>query len=98
MYKDLISYQLAENISEEHLIKVASEVYEGWMKKQPGFLGWELNKNSNGSYTDIVSWESKEAAKASEKEMGNIPNGADWWACYKEGSISSENLTQLAEF
>jgi hypothetical protein len=67
-------------------------------KKQPGFISWEINKNSNDSYTDIVSWESKDAAKASEKEMVNIPNAGDWFACYIEGSISSQNLTKLGKF
>lgn len=98
MYKDLISYELAENISEEQLLKVAGQIVNDWMKKQPGFISWEINQNSNGSYTDIVTWESKEAAKASEKDMVNIPNAGDWYACYKKGSISSQNLTSVATF
>jgi hypothetical protein len=32
MYKDLISYELAENISEQHLIKVAGKIAEDWTK------------------------------------------------------------------
>ena len=98
MYKDLISYKLAENITEEHLVKAAKQVVDNWMKKQPGFISWELNTNSNGSFTDIVTWQNKDDAKASEIDMVNIPNAADWFACYKEGSISSTNLTSIAEF
>ncbi|WP_341226107.1 hypothetical protein [uncultured Arcticibacterium sp.] len=98
MYKDIISYELAENVTKEQLLKVAGQIVNDWMKKQPGFISWEINANSNGSYTDIVSWESKEAAKASEKDMVNIPNANDWYACYKQGSISSQNLTSLAIF
>ncbi|AWV97977.1 hypothetical protein [Arcticibacterium luteifluviistationis] len=98
MYKDLITYELAENISEEQLLKVAGQIVNDWMKKQPGFISWEINLNSNGSYTDIVTWESKETAKASEKDMVNIPNAGDWFACYKKGSISSQNLTSLVIF
>ncbi|MFT5570425.1 MAG: hypothetical protein ACI9RP_002482, partial [Cyclobacteriaceae bacterium] len=52
----------------------------------------------DGSYTDIVYWKSKQDAKAAEKEMGNIPNAADWFGCYKEGTITSKNLTTIAEF
>ena len=29
MYKDIISYKLAADVSEEHLLKVAAEVMEG---------------------------------------------------------------------
>jgi hypothetical protein len=98
MYKDIISYELAENATKEQLISVAKRVVEDWMKKQAGFVKWEIHTNSDGSFTDVVCWRSKEDAKAAEKEMANIPNAAEWFACYKEGTISSKNLTTIAEF
>jgi len=98
MYKDLISYQLAENTSLEDLKKVAQQVVDSWMKKQPGFQKWEINSNSDGSYTDIVTWDSKEDADKATAAMANIPNAGAWYACYKEGSISSIKLTSLAKF
>lgn len=94
MYKDIISYELAENKTESQLLSVAKKVHNDWMKNQAGFISWEINKNADGSFTDIVCWESKEAAKLSEKDMGNIPNAGDWYGCYKEGSISSKNVEQ----
>lgn len=97
MYKDIISYKLAEGITKEHLLAVSSEVVQHWMRKQPGFVKWEIHRNKNGDYTDIVYWESKEAAQNAEKEMGNIPNAKDWFACYEPGSINSINLTQIGE-
>jgi len=98
MYKDIISYELAENISTEHLTKVAKQIVTSWMKKQSGFIKWEIHSNNEGSFTDIVYWESKQDAKNAEKEMVNIPNASDWFACYKEGTISSKNLTLISEF
>jgi hypothetical protein len=68
------------------------------MKKLPGFKKWEIHRNKEGSYTDIVYWESEEAAKNAEKEMVNIPHAGDWYACYKQGSISSKNLSFIEEF
>jgi hypothetical protein len=99
MYKDIISYQLADGIDEQHLLKVASGIIESWMNKQSGFIQWDIHKNSNDdNYTDIVYWETQEDAKNSEKEMMNIPNAADWFACYKEGSINCLNLQSLGTF
>lgn len=98
MYKDIISYELAEGISEEHLLKVAQEVHESWMKKQKGFISWEITKDAAGNLIDIVSWESRQAAKEAEKDMGNIPNSGKWFACYKEGCISSKNVSRLKRF
>lgn len=98
MYKDIISYKLAENVTEEHLLKVAGEVLENWMRKQPGFVKWEIHRNSEGDYSDIVYWESEEHQKAAQADMVNIPNAGDWFSCYEEGSISSVNLSLVATF
>lgn len=98
MYKDVISYRLAENVSDDRLLKVASDVLESWMRQQPGFVKWEIHKESDGGYTDIVYWDSKDAAKNAEADMANIPNAGDWFSCYEEGSISSKNLYHLATF
>ena len=98
MYKDIISYRLAEGVSEGHLLRVAGEVLESWMSKQAGFVRWEIHRKVDDDYTDIVYWESEEHQKAAQADMVNIPNAGDWFSCYEEGSISSVNLTQVATF
>ncbi|MFT5618779.1 MAG: hypothetical protein ACI85I_002014 [Arenicella sp.] len=98
MFKDLINYELAESVTEKHLLEVAKRVQEGWMKNQAGFVKWEIHKSENGSYSDIVYWESEEAMKNAEKEMGNIPNAGEWFACYKEETIKGEKLSLVASF
>lgn len=98
MYRDIITYQLADNITKEHLIKVAQEVHSNWMKDQAGFISWEIHENKDGSFTDIVTWESEEAVKKSHDNMGNISNSREWFACYKEGTIGSKFITQVAKF
>lgn len=95
MYKDIISYQLAEGISKEHLLKVAQQIIDNWMKKRPGFISWEICENTDGSFTDIVCWETKDAAKEAEKDMANIPNAMDWYSCYQQDTITCKNLTSL---
>ena len=100
MYKDVISYQLADGISQAQLLEVAGEIIESWMSKQPGFIRWDIHKNTgdNNTFTDIAFWKSEQDAKNSEKGMANIPNAGAWFSCYKEGSISSQNLQQLGSF
>lgn len=98
MYKDIISYQLAANVTEQELLTVADRILNEWMGNQPGFIRWEIHKDSEDGYTDIVYWESKEAAQKAEKEMKNIPDASEWFDCYLEGSIKSEHLNQIAVF
>ena len=99
MFKDIITYELNEGVDEAHLLEIAGQIIESWMSKQPGFIQWDINKNAIGEgYTDIVYWENRDAAGAAEKKMGDIPNAIDWFSCYKEGSIGSQNLMQLGSF
>ena len=98
MFKDVISYKLAEDISEEHLLNVADGVLKNWMSKQSGFVRWEIHTNNNGGYTDIVYWESRDDAERAEADMVNIPNANDWFSCYEQGSISTKRLNQVATF
>lgn len=98
MYKDLITYELAEGITEEHLLKVGQDIIDNWMKKLPGFISWEIHKCDDDKYTDIVSWASKVDAKNAESEMMKIPDAGAWFACYKEGSIASRAMKSIAKF
>jgi len=98
MYKDIISYELADNTSRERLLEIAGQVVRDWMKLQSGFVRWEIHTNRDGSYTDIVYWASEADAKKAEQEMANIPNAGAWYGCYKEGTITSKNLVQVAQF
>jgi len=98
MYKDIISYELNDNVTPQQLVKIGDRIVDQWMKKLDGFVKWEIHSNSDGSYTDIVHWKSKEDADMATKEMANIPDATKWFACYKEGSISSKNVTTIAEF
>lgn len=95
MYKDIISYELAPTVSEERLLQVAQNIIDNWMKKLPGFVSWEINQTKSNSYVDVVTWETESDAKNAEKEMANIPNGKEWFACYKGGSISSQGCTRI---
>ena len=98
MYKDIITYELAEGITKEHLLEVAHDVIENWMKNLSGFISWEIHSSESGQYTDIVSWASKVDAKNAEVEMMKIPNAGAWFSCYKEGSISSVAVKSIKKF
>lgn len=98
MYRDLITYKLASGVTKAQLIEVAQKVVDGWKKKQPGFVSWEIAHDEDGHYMDIVFWETLDHAKHAEKEMANIPNVEEWFACYEPGSIKSKKVFVSAKF
>ena len=65
------------------------------MSKQAGFIKWEIHRSSDEEYTDIVSWASRADAKKAESDMINMPNANEWYACYKQDSISCKRLSQV---
>ncbi len=98
MYKDIITYELGKGITKDRLLVVAQDIIDNWMKNLPGFISWEIHKGEDGEYIDIVSWTSKVDAKNAEEQMMKIPNVGAWFACYKEGSISSVAVKSVKRF
>ena len=99
MFIDIISYQLAEGVTEEHLHSAAEDIIKVWMKQQPGFIRWEINKNTDGDgYQDFVYWKNKDCADEATKNMGQIPTDHPWLACYDMSTVSSKKLIQIDSF
>jgi len=100
MYKDIISYQLAENKTESDLLQAADAVLTKWMTKLPGFVSWEIHKTENG-YSDIVIWENRESAQNGEQSMKNdIPTelSMQWQSCYDFSTITGSKLESIKIF
>lgn len=98
MYKDLISYSLAQWVTHEQLATIADKVWTDWMSGQEWCVGREINTDNDGGYTDIVYWMSKDAADKAQEAMWNNPHAEAWYACYDMSSISSKGLTAQTTF
>ena len=81
MYTDIIRYKLADGVTLETLKGATEDILELWMKKQEGFLGWEIGKSENG-YVDFVFWKDKACADKATQNMKDIPQGHLWMSCY----------------
>lgn len=101
MYTDIIEYKLADNVTKDHLLSTAKDIFDSWMSKQPGFISWQINTLSDGLFVDIVQWETESAAKDAEKSMQTDlepeKSGA-WFGCYNMESIQSRNTTEVGKF
>ncbi len=95
MYKDFISYKLAEGISKEHLLKITTRIGKEWLKKQKGFVSWTINEEKDGSFIDLVCWQSKEHAKVAKKNMQNIKKIEEWCHCYKKNRTQTKNVKEI---
>lgn len=98
MYKDLISYKLAEDISKDELLNIAQKVFDEWMVFQEGFIKWEINQNPNGTFTDIVIWKNKESCFKAHQNMMSYKSLNEWIKCYNPSSISNSPVEEIKSF
>jgi len=99
MIIDVITYKLAEGVTDVMLQSAASDISDTWMKKQPGFIKWEINKSPDGeSFKDLVYWKSLEAAEAATKAMSEIPQDHPWLKCYDMSTVKATKVTKVMTF
>jgi len=98
MYRDIITYELAEGVTHQHLLEVAQKTHDTWMQKLPGFVSWEIHTNKQATYTDIVTWKSREDAQHAETQMQGNEALLAWFGCYKPETIQAQNLVEVKKF
>lgn len=94
MVIDVIRYKLANGINEDFLKESASNILETWMKKQKGFIKWEINKLEDG-YIDLVYWNSVDDIQLANTKMGEIPKDHNWFKCYDMSSVTAQKAELL---
>lgn len=64
---ELVTFRLARGTSQQFIDANAS--INDWLKRQPGFVSRHLAERDDGSFVDIVFWESHAAALAASGKM-----------------------------
>jgi hypothetical protein len=57
-------FRLKAGVEEASLLAASQELQRGFLAGQPGFMRRELLRAPDGSYVDLVLWETREAADA----------------------------------
>jgi heme-degrading monooxygenase HmoA len=64
---ELVTFRLVRGSSEQFID--ANAAISDWLKRQPGFVSRHLAERDDGSYVDIVFWQTHEAALAASAKM-----------------------------
>lgn len=64
---ELVTFRLARGDSRQFID--ANAMVNDWLKRQPGFVARHLAERDDGSFVDIVFWQSREAALAASGKM-----------------------------
>lgn len=57
-------FNLREGVDETELLAASAELQAGFLMVQPGFIRRELVRQADGSFADLVWWQSRDAAEA----------------------------------
>ncbi|MDX8523037.1 antibiotic biosynthesis monooxygenase [Mesorhizobium sp. MSK_1335] len=63
-------------------------VVTDWLARQPGFLSRHLGKRDDGSWVDIVRWQSLEQAQAAAQRIMAEIGGCEAMQAIEPGSVS----------
>jgi heme-degrading monooxygenase HmoA len=67
MIVETAQFRARPGVSDEQLLKASQEAQDGYLGKCRGFVSRELLKSEDGSWLDIVHFETLEAAQSAAK-------------------------------
>ncbi len=88
---EIAEIRLAEGRTQQDLLAASERFQNEFLSSQRGFIGRDLVRRDDGTYADIVRWESMESARAIMDKV------ADSEACQRFFSVmtmDSEDLTE----
>lgn len=74
MVVELAQFKAKPGVSDTQVITASDEAHQGFLAKQRGYSKRELLKSSNGTWVDIVHWESIEDAQAAMNSFMGHPS------------------------
>ena len=66
---DLVTYRLARGTGQGQAFIDANAAVNDWLKRQPGFVSRHLAEREDGSYLDIVFWQTHADALAASTKL-----------------------------
>ncbi len=93
---ELVNFKLKSDQDESKLNDLAPLMNE-FLKTQPGFYYRTLIKDTDGTFMDIVHWESEEKAKAASDKLMQQPWASELMAITDESSMNFRHIPAIAE-
>ncbi|MDO6964762.1 antibiotic biosynthesis monooxygenase family protein [Rhizobium alvei] len=76
---ELARIKLKDGIDEARLVETSERFQRAFLDRVPGFLGRELMKADDGSYMDLVHWQSSIHADAAMKQASESVECRDYF-------------------
>jgi hypothetical protein len=92
---EIISYKLQASASKEDLMACNPPV-ESWIAAQPGFEYRALSQKEDGTWVDVVFWDSMENAKKAGEGFCQADAPKKMMALIDEGTVDMQHMSVAA--
>ena len=93
---EMVTFTLLDNASDEQFIQ-ANHHLNRWVQRQPGFQNRTLVKQDNGTWLDMVQWQTQaQAGAAAEKFMEDMAQSECMAMIDPESVVMAHHDIQLA--
>ena len=88
---ELITFKLSTNIDNSQFLE-SNKTITHWLAKQNGYQSRYLSNNSEGLWSDLVLWESMEAAEAASAQFMAAHAESDFMKCIDPDSVNMNHF------
>jgi hypothetical protein len=92
---EMVQFKLNPGVSESDFL-AADQPISAWVGKQPGFRYRSLSRQDDGTWSDIVYWDSMENAKAAGEVFMKDQGQSSFMAMIDHGSVQMNHSQVLS--
>ena len=87
MVLEIAIFKLVDGTDADTFLQEHAKFHTDWVVTQPGFVKRVTTCGDDDVWTDVLTWESLDAAKTAMETIGGIEEGKTWMSMMDEASI-----------
>ncbi len=93
---ELVTFKLKQDANMALFNDIQTQLNQ-FVKSQPGFFYRTLIEDIDGTYMDIIHWESEEKSKAAEAKFTEQPWAKEMLSLIEQGSVNMRRVLSISE-
>ncbi len=98
MVLEYVKVQLNDGVDKGEYIELAKQVEKEFISQQQGFIRHTSWWTEDGSWVDLIEWETMEQAKAATDKAMQSDTCNRWFSMMKLEALVMEHLDQAVEY
>jgi hypothetical protein len=79
-------FKLATGVSEDTMLRAADSVHDNFLRKQPGFVRWELLRGKDGKWVNLLYWKNQASVDQAMPKVEKSPACSAYFKCMADSA------------